>query len=76
CGKGRGKNIWLSPEGCACFTVQVNVALDSQLGRRLPLIQHVAAMAVVLTIPNHKEICLRMKWPNDIYIETDKVGGV
>ncbi|CAG7722798.1 unnamed protein product, partial [Allacma fusca] len=75
-GKGRGNNVWLSPEICACFTVQVNVALDSQLGKRLPLVQLNAAMSMVLAIPNHQEIDLRMKWPNDIYIRGQKVGGV
>ncbi|CAG7675506.1 unnamed protein product, partial [Allacma fusca] len=27
-------------------------------------------------IPNHQEIDLHMKWPNDIYIGGQKVGGV
>jgi biotin--protein ligase len=75
-GKGRGRNIWLSPEGCALFTVQLVVNMDSQMGRRLSLLQHLAALSVILAVPNHREINLRVKWPNDIYAGDQKIGGV
>lgn len=51
---GRSRNVWLSPEGCAMFSLQLAVDLDSPLGRRISLIQHIAGLAVVLSIPNYK----------------------
>lgn len=53
-GRGRGGNIWLSPPGCATFSVQLVVGLNSAAGRRLSLLQHVAALAVILAVPSHK----------------------
>lgn len=44
---GRGRNAWLSPLGCAMFTLAVQVDLNSALGRRIPFVQHLAALAVV-----------------------------
>ena len=47
---GRGGNEWLSPLGCAMFTIALNIPLSSQVGRRLPFLQHIAAVAVVKSI--------------------------
>ena len=52
--KGRGKNIWLSPKGSALFVVQIHTALDVGIGRRLSLMQHLAALAIVLAVPERK----------------------
>ncbi|XP_063233773.1 biotin--protein ligase isoform X2 [Bacillus rossius redtenbacheri] len=46
-GTGRGSNVWLSPEGCAMFTLQLHVPGDSFLGRHAPFLQHVVGLAVV-----------------------------
>ena len=46
-GKGRGGNAWLSPDGCLSFSFTLQIDLDSNLGQRLPFIQHIAALAVV-----------------------------
>ncbi len=35
-----------------------------------------AALAVILTVPGHQELGLRVKWPNDIYLNDAKVGGI
>ncbi|KAJ8267132.1 hypothetical protein GJAV_G00138850 [Gymnothorax javanicus] len=79
-GKGRGGNAWLSPLGCAMFTVHVQVPVSSRLGQRIPFLQHLAALAVVeavRTLPGYKDIDLRLKWPNDIYYsDLMKLGGV
>lgn len=47
---GRGGNKWLSPIGCAMFSVQLHIPFDSQLGQRLALLQHVVALSVVSAI--------------------------
>ncbi|KAL2095419.1 hypothetical protein ACEWY4_010138 [Coilia grayii] len=79
-GRGRGGNAWLSPLGCAMFTLHVQVPISSTLGQRIPFLQHLAALAVVeavCTLPGYEEIDLRVKWPNDIYYSNlMKLGGV
>lgn len=79
-GKGRSGNKWLSPAGCMMFSVQVNIPLKSNLGRKLPYVQHIAVVAFVKSIkerPGYEELDLNIKWPNDIYIKKKiKIGGV
>ncbi|XP_015514595.1 biotin--protein ligase isoform X1 [Neodiprion lecontei] len=79
-GQGRSKNVWLSPKGCGMFTLQLHIALNSVLGGRLSLIQHLVAAAIVSaikSIPGYEDIDLRLKWPNDIYAgSTAKIGGL
>ncbi|XP_072515791.1 biotin--protein ligase isoform X2 [Salminus brasiliensis] len=79
-GKGRGGNAWLSPLGCAMFTLHLQVEVSSQLGQRISFLQHLAALAVVeavCTLPGYEDIDLRVKWPNDIYYSNlMKLGGV
>ncbi|XP_062869938.1 biotin--protein ligase [Trichomycterus rosablanca] len=79
-GKGRGGNAWLSPLGCAMFTLHLQVEVGSRLGQRIPFLQHLAALAVVeavRTLPGYEDIDLRVKWPNDIYYSNlMKLGGV
>ncbi|XP_060765133.1 biotin--protein ligase isoform X2 [Neoarius graeffei] len=79
-GKGRGGNMWLSPLGCAMFTLHLQVAVSSRLGQRIPFLQHLAALAVVeavRTLPGYEDVDLRVKWPNDIYYgHLMKLGGV
>ncbi|XP_040037876.2 biotin--protein ligase isoform X1 [Gasterosteus aculeatus] len=79
-GRGRGGNAWLSPPGCAMFTLALQVELSSRLGQRIPFLQHLAALAAVeavRTLPGYQDIDLRVKWPNDIYYgNLMKLGGV
>lgn len=50
---GRGGNIWLSPEGCAMFSLQLHIPLKSELGRLLPFLQHTVSLAIVNSICSH-----------------------
>ncbi|XP_055545845.1 biotin--protein ligase [Wyeomyia smithii] len=79
-GVGRSKNQWLSPKGCAMFSLQMHVPLNSPFGQRLPLIQHLVAVAVVRGIrgiANCDKLDIRLKWPNDIYANrVVKIGGL
>ncbi|NWS66424.1 BPL1 ligase, partial [Crotophaga sulcirostris] len=79
-GKGRGGNVWLSPIGCALSTLHITIPLHSNLGQRIPFIQHLVSLAVVesvRSIPGYEDIDLRVKWPNDIYYsDLMKLGGV
>ncbi|XP_034249233.1 biotin--protein ligase [Thrips palmi] len=83
-GRGRGGNVWISPEGCAMTTIHLVIPLSSPLGLRASLIQHVVATAAVsalASIPGlEKALNLHLKWPNDIYLgvenELIKIGGL
>lgn len=79
-GKGRGGNAWLSPVGCALYTLHVPVLLESTLGGAVSFLQHITSLAVVNSVcglPGYQDIDLRLKWPNDIYFGREiKLGGV
>ncbi|XP_054272886.1 mucin-17 [Macrosteles quadrilineatus] len=78
-GVGRGGTTWLSPDGCAMFGLQLHIPLKSELGRLLPFLQHTVAVAIVSSIssqPGLDVLELGVKWPNDIYAGTVKVGGL
>ncbi|KAI4388061.1 hypothetical protein MLD38_000431 [Melastoma candidum] len=77
-GRGRSKNVWASPVGCLLFSFTIQ--MDD--GRIVPLLQYVISLAITEAV---KEICdknglpyldLRIKWPNDIYLNGLKVGGI
>ncbi|TRY60840.1 hypothetical protein DNTS_026780 [Danionella cerebrum] len=79
-GKGRGGNAWLSPVGCAMFTLYLQLPLNSALGERICFLQHLMALSVVesvRTLSGYQDVDLRLKWPNDIYYKDQvKIGGV
>ncbi|KAL0912326.1 hypothetical protein M5K25_018290 [Dendrobium thyrsiflorum] len=77
-GRGRAKNVWESPTGCLMFSF----TLQMEDGRKVPLVQYIASLAVTEAI---KESCqakglpqidVRIKWPNDLYLNGLKVGGI
>ena len=76
-GKGRSGNVWVSPEGCLMFSSIHCLNLE---GSKLPFAQYATTLAAVKSIdrlcnfePGH---FARIKWPNDVYIDDQKVGGV
>ncbi|XP_050436553.1 biotin--protein ligase [Adelges cooleyi] len=80
-GIGRGGNKWLSPKGCAMFSIQLHIPFDSKLGQRLALLQHVVALSVVSAVCSlpggYDKLDLGLKWPNDIYAGGNaKIGGL
>ena len=77
-GQGRGSNKWISPRGCAMFTLQILISLKSRLGQRLPLVQHMPGLALVQALKKISPgLDVGIKWPNDIYFEKHtKMGGI
>lgn len=81
-GKGRSTNQWLSPPGCAMFSLQVHFSSDSYMGRHPSILQHVATLAIVSSLSEisqqyNQAFDLRLKWPNDIYTgDLVKIGGL
>ncbi len=72
-GRGRGSNIWLSPPGCLQFSLLLT--LPSSLASKLVFIQYLMALAVCEAVDEDGRLGVRIKWPNDIYAETEGVGG-
>lgn len=77
-GRGRSKNGWESPKGCLMFSFTIQM----EDGRVVPLLQYVVSLAVTEAI---KDICsrnglpyldIKIKWPNDLYLNGIKVGGI
>ena len=56
---GRSGNVWISPKGSMMFSMAVQFLPTTKLAQRMPLLQHLVAMAVVhgiKTIPGY-EVC-------------------
>ncbi|XP_012854994.1 PREDICTED: biotin--protein ligase 2-like isoform X1 [Erythranthe guttata] len=77
-GRGRSKNVWESPKGCLLFSF----TLQMEDGRIVPLVQYVVCLAMTEAI---NDVCrrngmpcldVRIKWPNDLYLDGLKVGGI
>ncbi|KAL8485505.1 hypothetical protein ACS0TY_027697 [Phlomoides rotata] len=77
-GRGRTKNVWESPKGCLMFSF----TMQMEDGRVVPFVQYVVSLAMTEAI---NDVCqrdgmpllnVRIKWPNDLYLDGLKVGGV
>ncbi|RZF46367.1 hypothetical protein LSTR_LSTR011151 [Laodelphax striatellus] len=72
-------NSWLSPDGCATFSLQLHIPVDSLLGQNLTLLQHLVTIATVssiCSIPGLENLDICLKWPNDIYAgKSLKIGA-
>ncbi|XP_054162986.1 uncharacterized protein LOC128960863 [Oppia nitens] len=69
-GRGRTQNEWISPKGCAMFTVQMVIDHKSNIGSKMGFIQHLMSIAIIngiTSIPGYEQLDLAIKWPNDIY---------
>ncbi|KAJ0397651.1 hypothetical protein P43SY_000175 [Pythium insidiosum] len=77
-GKGRGSNTWVSPEGCLTFSFR-SCFTD---GNSLPFVQYLVSLAIVRAVeavhplPAGQTNPVRIKWPNDIYANNVKIGGI
>ncbi|KAL8144513.1 hypothetical protein V2J09_017545 [Rumex salicifolius] len=77
-GRGRSSNVWESPKGCLLFSYTIQM----EDGKIVPLLQYVVSLAITEAI---KDVCVRkglpqlnvtVKWPNDLYLDGLKVGGI
>ncbi|KAF4317588.1 hypothetical protein BBO99_00006384 [Phytophthora kernoviae] len=81
-GKGRGSNTWASPEGCLTFSFQ-SAFVD---GNTLPFVQYLVSLAIIKAVEavhaasstsvTGSASAVRIKWPNDIYANKVKIGGI
>ncbi|XP_055375458.1 biotin--protein ligase isoform X2 [Condylostylus longicornis] len=77
-GSGRHSNQWLSPSGCAMFSIQLHFDLNSKLGQKISFVQHLVTIAIVNSVlkrDGYENLEIKIKWPNDIYSNKTKIGG-
>jgi BirA family transcriptional regulator, biotin operon repressor / biotin---[acetyl-CoA-carboxylase] ligase len=72
-GRGRLKRKWISPEGGLYLSVILKPYTNVS---RMPLITFAISLAAARTIKGIAKIPVELKWPNDLYINEKKVGGV
>lgn len=77
-GRGRSKNPWESPLGCLLFSFTIQMGE----GRIVPLLQYVISLAIteamndLCDIEGFPHLDIKIKWPNDLYLNGLKVGGI
>jgi BirA family biotin operon repressor/biotin-[acetyl-CoA-carboxylase] ligase len=73
-GRGRLGRRWTSPAGKGLlFSVILRPALPMSDAHLLTL---VAATAAAEAIETHTGVAVRIKWPNDLYVDDRKLGGI
>lgn len=70
-GRGRLQRIWYSPEG----NIALSLVLRPDLAA-LPCLVMIASLAVVRGIGEVTGLKARIKWPNDVLIDGEKVCGI
>lgn len=70
-GYGRKGNIWFSPEGGLWFTLAIK-----NVNKKLELVPIIVAVSVAKMLERIIKINIQLKWPNDIYINNRKIGGI
>ncbi|MBU4313626.1 MAG: biotin--[acetyl-CoA-carboxylase] ligase [Actinobacteria bacterium] len=72
-GKGRLERVWISPEGGLWFTIILKTTLEE---KNLPEVTLIAAYSIASVLEAEYKIKTIIKWPNDIYYEKLKLGGI
>eukprot|EP00455_Lapot_gusevi_P028016 TRINITY_DN2976_c0_g1_i4.p1 TRINITY_DN2976_c0_g1~~TRINITY_DN2976_c0_g1_i4.p1 ORF type:complete len:325 (-),score=33.12 TRINITY_DN2976_c0_g1_i4:22-996(-) len=74
-GRGRGQNVWTSALGCLLFTLK----LQTSHAEYIPFVQYLVSLALVDAIHafhSPEVLPVRIKWPNDLYLNGLKLGGI
>lgn len=72
-GRGRAGRPWLTPPGSALASTLLLRHLPTPLDGRLALL---GGLAVARAIETHTALSPHIKWPNDVWIDGQKVAGV
>ncbi|NNK12776.1 MAG: biotin--[acetyl-CoA-carboxylase] ligase [Desulfofustis sp.] len=73
-GRGRLGRQWHSPPGCNLYCSYV-IRPDIDL-QDYPKLTMVAGVAAAQCVQDHSSLAVGLKWPNDLYIDTRKCGGI
>ena len=72
-GRGRFERVWLSPQGGLWFTIILKTTLEE---KNLPEVTLIAAYSIASVLITEYNLKATIKWPNDIYYERSKLGGI
>ena len=74
--RGRAKNKWVSPDGCLVYSFLTD--LSHKKIKCLISMQYVISIAIVDAVLEltRNRVQLQLKWPNDVYYDNLKIGGV
>lgn len=76
-GRGRGANRWWSPPGALMFSLVLDSPSMGLPERDWPRLSLTTAVAVCDSISHlNLEAVVRVKWPNDVYLDNRKVAGI
>jgi len=72
-GRGRGDHAWWSPSGCLMSSLAI-----MEEPNLLPSISYIVAIAIARTLESEFEepSRIKIKWPNDIFLDGKKIAGV
>lgn len=75
-GRGRRGTSWTSPLGSVALSIGLRIGTGNV--ERLTFVQYIAALAAaeICTHDQWSNLNINVKWPNDIYLNDKKVGGV
>jgi len=72
-GRGRLQRTWLSDDGGLYFTVVLRPQMPTALSH---LLNFAASLELVKTLQSLCRITVRVKWPNDIFVQNRKLVGL
>jgi BirA family transcriptional regulator, biotin operon repressor / biotin---[acetyl-CoA-carboxylase] ligase len=72
-GRGRHGRVWESPEGNLYLSVITQPSLPTSLSGRVAV---AAGQVVAVALAKLTGLPVRTKWPNDLYLQRRKVGGI
>jgi BirA family transcriptional regulator, biotin operon repressor / biotin---[acetyl-CoA-carboxylase] ligase len=76
-GRGRGANRWLTADGALTFSLVLEAPAERLPMRNRPQVALVAGVAVAEALSsNVPRQLIQLKWPNDIYLNGRKLGGI
>lgn len=73
-GRGRGTNIWISNKGDLICSFLINEDFNAHDFGKINIIVTVLIIRTLKQIFN--DLNFKIKWPNDIYLEEKKIGGI
>lgn len=76
-GRGRGENRWWSETGSLTFSLVVDtevIGLPASLWPRLSMAVGIAICHLLERAP--WQLPMQIKWPNDVYVQGKKLGGI
>ncbi|MCA9079953.1 MAG: biotin--[acetyl-CoA-carboxylase] ligase [Planctomycetaceae bacterium] len=75
-GRGRGQNQWWAKDGALTFTLILEPARFEIPQSNWPALSLCVGTAVCLYLQRMQITDVRLKWPNDVYVNSRKICGV